>query len=76
MNLLLEEVGRREDWKNIKALEFSDAKLEKNLTVLSGVDGLVRSWKEIRNLTFLFSTALAHFSCFISAFPLRCFSNT
>lgn len=46
MNLLLEEVGCREDWKNIKALEFSDAKLEKNLTVFSGVDGSVRSWKK------------------------------
>lgn len=62
MNHLLEEVGCREDWKTIKVLEFSNAKLEKNLTALNGVDGFVGSWKEIRNLTFLFSTALAHFS--------------
>jgi hypothetical protein len=72
-------VGRSMLWrglKNIKVLKFSNAKLEKNLTVLSGVDGFVGSWKEIRSLTFLFSTALAHFGCFSSVFPLSHFSNT
>lgn len=63
-----------EDWKSIKLLQFSNEKLESYCFVWPF--GLCWSWKEIRNLTLLFSTSLAHFSCSNPTFPLGCFSNT